>query len=66
MTCPKIMPCPNCGAPGTDLSVYTYENGWRHVVCCECSYLGPGAGNIIQAIRDHNQRSMQKAKGETP
>lgn len=52
MTYPKMKPCPKCGDP--DVSVYTYENGWRHVECDECHYLGPGAGNIRQAIQDHN------------
>jgi hypothetical protein len=58
MAYPKIMDCPSCGEPGSDLSVYTYGNGWRHVECNECNYLGPGEGSILHAIRSHNQRAM--------
>jgi uncharacterized metal-binding protein (TIGR02443 family) len=54
MSYPRKKPCPECGAPGDDLAVYTYENGWRHVECDDCGYLGPGAGNALQAIRSHN------------
>lgn len=51
---PKIKPCPECGAPY--LSIYTYENGWRHVECDACTYLGPGAGNKIDAVKQHNEQ----------
>jgi hypothetical protein len=54
MTYPKMKPC-KCGNP--DVAVYGYENGWKHVECDKCHYLGPGAGNIRQAIRDHNERT---------
>ncbi|ASW06256.1 hypothetical protein CKA34_10420 [Rhizobium sp. 11515TR] len=50
---PKMKPCPECGAPY--LSVYTYDNGWRHVECDACTYLGPGAGNKIDAVKQHNE-----------
>lgn len=59
MTYPKIKPCPTCGAVEDNLSVYTYDNGGRHVECNECYYLGPCGGSILAAIRLHNQRSMQ-------
>ena len=54
-TDPKIQPCPKCGG-GDDLAVYAYDNGWRHVECDNCYYLGPGAGNRRQAIKVHNER----------
>ncbi len=50
----KILPCPKCG--NTDLSIYTYDNGWRHVECDECLYLGPGEGNMRQAVKQHNEQ----------
>ncbi|GGC90796.1 hypothetical protein [Chelatococcus reniformis] len=49
----KMKPCPYC--ENADLDVYTYDSGWRHVECTtSCGYLGPGEGNIRQAIRSHN------------
>jgi len=64
MTRPKKEACPRCGAPGEELSVYTYENGWRHVECDGCHYMGPGEGNIVQAIRSHNARSRAKTEAD--
>lgn len=61
MTRPKMCACPKCGAPGASLAVYTYENGWRHVECDACYYLGPGGGSIVQAIRAHNQHVQAPA-----
>lgn len=52
MTVPKTKPCPNCG--NIYVSVYAYENGWQHVECDECHYLGPGEGSTLQAVRSHN------------
>lgn len=60
MTYPRIRPCPKCGDP--DLAVYTYDNGWKHVECDECYYLGPGEGSKLQAIRSHNQRVTEPAR----
>ena len=54
MTAPKKAPCPKCGAPGESLGLYRYENGWQHVECDRCHYFGPGAGNALQAVREHN------------
>jgi Zn ribbon nucleic-acid-binding protein len=54
MTIRKMKPCPKCG--NTDLSIYTYDNGWRHVECDECFYLGPGCGNKADAVKEHNER----------
>lgn len=54
-TYPKIKPCPKCGTD-EHLSIYGYENGWRHVECDKCQYLGPGEGNIRQAIKSHNEK----------
>lgn len=51
-TVQKLKPCPKCGI--TDLSIYKYESGWQHVECDACFYLGPGAGNRIDAARQHN------------
>lgn len=65
MTYPKIAACPKCGASGDDLTVYTYESGWRHVECDDCYYLGPGEGNILQALRAHNERARHLTQGET-
>lgn len=59
----KLEPCPNCNAPGDDLTVYTYDNGWRHVECDGCYYLGPGAGNKRQAIQIHNDRARERRQG---
>lgn len=53
-TLPKIKPCPHCGA---DTDVYKYDNGWRHVECDRCFYLGPGEGSIRAAIKSHNERA---------
>lgn len=55
MTYPKLKPCPKCAAPGSDLDIWTYENGVSHVEHDDCGYLGPG-GNKLQAIRAHNAR----------
>lgn len=52
MTIPKMKPCPKCGE--TDLGIYAYDNGWRHVECDTCFYLGPGAGNKVDAVKQHN------------
>ena len=54
MTYPNIVACPRCGAAGDTLLVCTYDNGWRHVECDRCHYMGDGAGNILAAIRLHN------------
>lgn len=54
MTLPKIKPCPKCGNVNVD--TYTYDNGWRHVECDECFYLGPGEGNKVQAVKSHNEQ----------
>jgi Zn ribbon nucleic-acid-binding protein len=54
MTIQKMKPCPKCG--NDDLSIYTYDNGWRHVECDECFYLGPGEGNKSEAVKQHNAR----------
>ncbi len=58
MTSPKIKPCPRCKTDA-HMAVYTYENGWRHVECDECLYLGPGEGSIKQAIKSHNERMVE-------
>lgn len=54
-TNPKLKPCPEC-SESDHLAVYTYDNGWRHVECTACNYLGPGEGSIRQAIKSHNER----------
>lgn len=69
----KILPCPRCGS--SDLTVYEYEHGWRHVECNEgfnrpghlCGYLGPGEGSVRQAIKAHNDtiRSQKEAGTST-
>jgi Zn ribbon nucleic-acid-binding protein len=51
----KISPCPTCQS-ADEVTVYTYESGWRHVECLTCFYLGPGEGSILQAIKSHNER----------
>jgi len=60
MTYPKIKPCPICD-PVDQMDVYSYENGWKHVECDRCFYLGPGEGRILQAIRSHNSRRDEEA-----
>jgi len=52
MTIRKMNPCPKCG--NTNLSIYTYDNGWRHVECDECFYIGPGEGSKAEAVKKHN------------
>jgi Zn ribbon nucleic-acid-binding protein len=54
MTIRKMKPCPKCENP--DLSIYTYDNGWRHVECDECLYLGPGCGSKADAVKQHNEQ----------
>lgn len=55
MTNQKMKPCPKCNS--TDhLGVYSYDNGWKHVECDKCFYLGPGEGSVRQAIKSHNAR----------
>ena len=54
-TNPKIKPCPTC-KNDEHLAVYTYDNGWRHVECDKCFYLGPGEGTVRQAIKSHNAK----------
>lgn len=53
MTNPKIKPCPNCKT-GDHVSVWTYDNGGRHVECDRCHYLGPCGASIRWAIKLHN------------
>jgi Zn ribbon nucleic-acid-binding protein len=55
----KMRPCPNCKS-GENLEVYKYDNGWRHVECNKCHYLGPGEGSIQGAIRAHNARVFRE------
>lgn len=54
MSLPKIKPCPKRG--NVDVNIYAYDNGWRHVECDECLYLGPGEGNKVQAVKSHNEQ----------
>jgi ribosomal protein S27AE len=54
MTYQKLKACPRCG--NGSLGIYSYENGWKHVECSRCNYLGPGKGTIAQAIKSHNER----------
>ena len=54
MTYPKLKPCPEC-RNADNLNVFTYENGWRHVECVKCNYLGPGCSSIGAAIRHYNK-----------
>jgi Zn ribbon nucleic-acid-binding protein len=61
-TNPKMKPCPKCG---TDewLDVYKYDNGWQHVECDKCFYLGPGEGSVRQAIKSHNEKVASTLSG---
>ncbi len=54
-TDPKIKPCPKCKT-AANMSVYKYDNGWQHVECEKCCYLGPGEGSRRQAIKSYNER----------
>lgn len=54
---PKIESCPRCNS-SESMNVYTYDNGWRHVECDKCFYLGPGEGSIRAAIKSHNTRAL--------
>lgn len=53
MADPKMNSCPKCDSDEA-LAVYKYDNGWQHVECDDCFYLGPGSGNRRDAIRLHN------------
>ena len=53
MTLQKLKPCPICKTD-EHLEIYTYDSGWRHVECLECNLLGPGEGNLVQAVRSWN------------
>lgn len=56
MAYPKMKPCPNC--KDTDnLHVFNYD-GWRHVECVKCNYLGPGCSSIAHAIRHFNAEQV--------
>jgi len=55
VTNPKMKPCPKCGST-ENLTIYTYDYGWKHVECVACDYLGPGEGSIRQAIKSYNAR----------
>jgi uncharacterized metal-binding protein (TIGR02443 family) len=57
-TNPKMKPCPKC-KNDDNLAVYTYDNGWRHVECIKCNYLGPGEGSVRAAIKSHNVREIE-------
>jgi hypothetical protein len=59
MTAPKPKPCPQCGNIYVEL--YAYENGWKHVECDECYYLGPGEGSKLAAIQSHNKSAAEKS-----
>jgi Zn ribbon nucleic-acid-binding protein len=64
MTAPKSTPCPKCRG---DVSVWTYEDGWRRAECDKCDYIAEPAENIIRAIRNHNERAGRlKATGGQP
>lgn len=58
MTIPKMAPCRTCKT-ADNLAIYTYDNGWRHVECDRCGYLGPGEGSKIQAVKSHNARAAR-------
>ena len=64
MTLPKIKACPTCKTD-LHLAICTYDNGWRHVECLECNYLGPGEGSKLQAVRSHNRRITDRAAQRT-
>lgn len=55
MTYRKMLPCPRCGH---QVRRYTYESGWTRVECdfC-CNYMAMPAGNIAQAIANHNRKA---------
>lgn len=63
MTNQKPRPCPRC-ATTDHIAVYSYENGWRHVECTKCNYLGPGEGSIRQAIKSHNERVLAEGSSQ--
>ncbi len=54
MTAPKLKDCPACGH---QITVYTYDSGWRRAECDHCDYIAEPAQNIIQAARNHNSRA---------
>lgn len=59
MAYPKMRPCPNC-KDGANLNVFNYD-GWRHVECVMCNYLGPGCSSFTSAIRHYNDEQDQRA-----
>lgn len=52
MALPKMARC-RCG--NDNLAICKYENGWQHVECDDCFYMGPGEGSKLQAVRSHNE-----------
>lgn len=64
MSYPKMRPCPNC-KDSDNLNVFNYD-GWRHVECVKCNYLGPGCGSIADAIRHHNNDQDARAALSSP
>lgn len=63
-TNPKIKPCPLCKSE--NVSVYSYDSGWRYVECDGpgCWYRGPGEGSVRQAIKSHNERTVSTPSPE--
>lgn len=57
-TMQQLNPCPRCETV-KHLSIYKYENGWQHVECDKCFYLGPGEGAKIEAARSHNKSTSR-------
>ena len=45
--------CPICDTKDYLELTKTY-NGWRHVECFKCNYMGPGEGTMKLAIDGHN------------
>jgi Zn ribbon nucleic-acid-binding protein len=60
---PTISDCPKCKS-GAEVAIYEYENGWRHVECTKCNRLGPGEGNIRQAINSWNASVLREIERE--
>jgi Zn ribbon nucleic-acid-binding protein len=55
----ELLPCPTCKTADY-LGVYKYENGWLHIECDKCFYMGEGFGNKKQAIKAWNTRFKEE------
>lgn len=49
----RPIPCRACRDDAA-IAAYKYDNGWWHVECLRCDELGPGEGQLRQAVKSWN------------